>query len=132
MDNIACQGHAETADTSKWGKKYADVTVIVDVREEGLGAKRLRTHHHYVWTGSVDTTIPCSNPYCRNGGVPLGPIVEELLRWSETEQLRMEVCSGRMSNGQDRSVLTKCHNLFRVQVVVAPISDHQHRHTKCA
>ncbi|MDH3690053.1 MAG: hypothetical protein OEU36_11310 [Gammaproteobacteria bacterium] len=118
MANVAYQRDATSRQGLQWLNKDT-LTLIVDVREEGLGAKGSNARRRYALKDLEVARISCSNPYCRNGGVPLRPIVEELFLWSETEQLRMEVCCGRMQTAHNRPALIKCHNLFRVQIMLS-------------
>ncbi len=95
------------------------IVVTVDIREGGPGTNRPSSQRRYILNDYIDKIIPCFNPRCRDGGIAIHGIVDELLERGERKQLCLEVCAGLIAREDGHSSSTQCQNLFGVHVTLA-------------
>lgn len=97
-------------------EKYSFRRFIVSVTERRDGALLSGLARRYEFQQLPDFHLQCSDPHCRNGGILLTPIVREMLEDHENERLLMELCPGRVSLPDKKTVRVKCQGMFVIRL----------------
>lgn len=92
--------------------------LFVEVTEKPIGPTESSTSPRRIFEQLSALHVRCSNPDCRDGGIFLLPIIQDMLRNQETERLFMEMCPGRVRSPSNKRIRVRCQNMLCIKILL--------------
>ncbi len=93
--------------------------LFVEVTEKPVGPTESSASPRRIFEQLSALHVRCSDPDCRDGGIFLLPIIQDMLQNRETERLFMEMCPGRVPSPSNQRLRVRCQNMLCIKILLA-------------
>lgn len=93
--------------------------LFVEVTEKPIGPTKSSRSPRRIFEQLSALHVRCSDPACRDGGIFLLPIIQDMLLNQETERLFMEMCPGRVPSPSNKRIRVRCQNMLCIKILLA-------------